>query len=359
MKAYVCRRYGTAEAIESAEIADPVLEPNEVLVRIAATTVSAGDWRLRTLDLPRGFGPIGRLIFGFSGPRQPILGSEFAGTVAAVGATVTRFKIGDEVFGFRDTAMGCHAEFVTMPEDGAIAPKPAALTMEKAAALSFGGTTALGFLTRAEVRAGDKVLINGAAGCVGSAIVQIAKHLGARVTAVTSTANLDLVRGIGADDAIDYRREDFTQRPATYDIIIDTVGNLTYAGCKHALAPGGRLALIAADLPAMLSAPLMAKLGGHRAIVGPTSGSAEDIRLLADLAASGAFDPVIDSTFAFVDIRDAHRRVESRRKRGSVVVTIPKSYLALMNTAALVIPGRAALLLRCREPGIHNHKFYR
>ncbi len=322
MKAFICSRYGAPDVLDCVEIAKPSPTVNEVLVRIYATTVTSADWRIRSLDLPRGFASIGRLIFGFSRPRQPILGSEFAGVVEAVGSSVTKFKPGDEVFGFRDAAMGCHAEYVTMQQDGAIAMKPTSHSFGQAAALSFGGTTALGFLRRARIKADETILINGASGSVGSAAVQIARHFGARVSAMTSSSNVELLREIGAHDVIDYTQENFAQRGMRWDVIMDTVGTLTYRHCKSALAPKGRVALVAADLPTMVGAPLAARANGHRVLVGPTFGSAENIRYLASLAESGSYRPVIDSTYAFADLREAHRRVDSRRKRGAVVVTL-------------------------------------
>ncbi|MFS8067534.1 MAG: NAD(P)-dependent alcohol dehydrogenase, partial [Byssovorax sp.] len=211
MKAIVYHRYGQPDVVALAEVPKPTLGDREVLIRIHASTVTTADWRARSLSLPPGFGLMGRLVFGIFGPRKPILGTELAGEVEAVGKAVTRFKAGDQVFAFAGASYGCHAEYRTMAEDGLIARKPANLSFEEAAALSFGGTTALNFLRdKGGIKPGDRVLIVGASGGVGTAAVQIAKHLGAEVTGVCSTANLELVLSIGADRVIDYTSEDFT-----------------------------------------------------------------------------------------------------------------------------------------------------
>ncbi|HVL49529.1 MAG TPA: NAD(P)-dependent alcohol dehydrogenase [Candidatus Thermoplasmatota archaeon] len=224
MQAYLCRRYGGVDAIDLAEVPDPVPAEHEVLVRIHATTVTAGDWRVRTLEVPQGLGLVARLAIGFSRPRQPILGTELAGIVEAVGAHVTRFRPGDAVFAFPGEAMGAHAELRAIAEDGPIAPKPANLSMEDAAALPFGGATALDFLRKVELRPRERILVVGASGNVGTALVQLAKRAGAHITAVASGANEDLVRSLGADRFVDYTREPYLDGRETYDVIADTAG---------------------------------------------------------------------------------------------------------------------------------------
>lgn len=198
MKAYVCRRYGGPEVVELVDVPKPVPKDNEVLVKIHATTVTSGDWRVRTLTMPRGFAPIARLALGITRPRQPILGTELAGVIETVGKEVTRFRPGDEVLGFPGGQMGCHAQYRVLAESGPIALKPSNLSFEQAASLCFGGSTALHFLRKAEIKAADKVLVIGASGGVGTAVVQLAKHFGAEVTGVTSRTNLDLVMSLGA-----------------------------------------------------------------------------------------------------------------------------------------------------------------
>lgn len=249
MKAMVYHRYGGPDVVALAEVPKPVLKDNEVLIRIRATTVTTGDWRARSLVMPRGFGLMAPLVFGLFRPRQPILGTELAGEIEAIGNAVTRFRVSDPVFAFTGGKYGCHAEYRTMPEDGLIVLKPANLSFDEAAALSFGGTTALPFLRdRAGIKSGDSVLVVGASGAVGSAAVQIAKHFGAEVTGVCSTVNLDLVRSIGADRAINYTQEDAAMNGETYDIIFDTTGTMPYVRCGAMLKPGGVLWLFSARL---------------------------------------------------------------------------------------------------------------
>lgn len=323
MKAAVYRTYGPPEVVHIEDVPKPEVKDNEVLIHVRATTVSTGDWRLRSLDLPKGFGPFGRLAIGLTGPRKPILGSELAGVVEATGKTVTRFKVGDEVFAFPGSKMGGHAEYRAMPEDGNVALKPANLSFGEAAALSFGGSTALDFFRRGKLASGETVLVNGASGAVGSACVQIAKHLGARVTGVTSAANADLVRSIGADRVVDYRTQDFTATGDKYDIIVDTVGNAPYGRSRNALKEDGRLLAVLNSFGELVSAPWINMRSRQRVVVGPAAERAEDMAVLAELAAAGRYKPVIDAVIPFDQIVEAHRRVESGRKRGSVVVSMP------------------------------------
>ncbi len=250
------------------------------------------------------------------------MGTELAGEIEAVGRDVTRFKVGDRVLAFSGARLGCHAEYRTMREDGALALKPDNLSYEEAAALCFGGTAALDFLRRGRVGEGDKVLINGASGCVGTAAVQLARYLGAEVTGVCSTANLELVRSLGADQVIDYTREDFTERGEKYDVIMDTAGTAPWSRSKVALAPKGRLLAVLGSLPELLQVPWVSLTSDKRVIAGPAAERPEDVRFLAELAAAGKFRPVIDRRYRFEQIAEAHRHVDTGRKRGSVVVTL-------------------------------------
>jgi NADPH:quinone reductase-like Zn-dependent oxidoreductase len=322
MKAIVCARYGSPDVLRVEDIAKPVPGRREVLIKVHATTVTSADWRIRSLSMPAGFGLISRLVLGFRRPRQPIFGTELAGEIEAVGREVTRFKVGDRVLAFSGARLGCHAEYRTMRENGALALKPENLSYEEAAALCFGGTTALDFLRRGRVGEGDKVLINGASGCVGTAAVQLARYLGARVTGVCSTANLELVRSLGADQVIDYTREDFTERGEKYDVIMDTAGTAPWPRSEAALAPKGRLLAVLGSLPELLQVPWVSLTSDKRVIAGPASERPEDVRLLAELAAAGKFRPVIDRRYRFEQIAEAHRHVDTGRKRGSVVVTL-------------------------------------
>ncbi len=323
MKAIVYERYGSPDVLVMKEVPTPAPKDDEILIRVRATTVTSGDWRARSLELPRGFGFMGRFVFGLSKPRQPILGTELAGDVEAVGRDVRHFKVGDAVFAFSGMGMGCHAEYRCMPGAGSVALKPANLTYEEAAGLSFGGTTVIDFFRRAKIAKGDRVLVNGASGGVGTAAVQLAKHFGAEVTGVCSSANLALVASIGADKVIDYTKADFTQSGETYDLIVDTVGTAPFSRSKGALRDGGRLLRVLGTLGDLLQAPWAAMTTRKRLIAGPAKVRAEDLRLLATLAASGAFKPVIDRCYPFEAFAEAHRHVDTGRKKGNVVLTVP------------------------------------
>lgn len=321
MRAHLCRRYGGPDVVELAEIPRPVPKDDEVLIRIRATSVSAADWRVRSLDMPPGFAPIARLALGLTRPRQPILGTELAGIIERVGARVTRWRAGDAVIGFPGVAMGCHAEYRAMAANGVLAPKPANLDFEQAASLCFGATTALHFLRKAAIKPGESLLVIGAAGSVGSALVQLGRHFGAAVTGVTSTAHVELVASLGAT-VIDRTRQDMLGGGATWDVIADTADTTSFARARAALNPGGRLLAIAGGMGAMVGSLLPPRAGGKRVIAGPAAERAEDVLTLADLALQGVLRPVIDSRYGFEDMRAAHARVETRRKAGSVVVTV-------------------------------------
>jgi NADPH:quinone reductase-like Zn-dependent oxidoreductase len=322
MKAIVYTAYGAPDVLRLTEVEKPAPKDNEVLIKVRATTVTAGDVRVRSLKVPTGFGLISRVIFGISRPKQPVLGTELAGEIVAVGRNVTEFKAGDQVFGMNGARMGCYAEYKAMPADGPLALKPANLSYEEAAALSFGGTTALHFLRKANIQRGDHVLINGASSGVGTAAVQLARYFGARVTGVCSTANRELVSSLGADRVIDYTSEDFTKSGETYDIIMDIVDTIPFSRAKHSLKPGGRLLLVTAALPAMLQAPLVSLAGGKKVIVGTAAERAEDLHFLAELAQNGTFKPVIDRCYPLEQIVEAHRYVDTGRKKGNVVITL-------------------------------------
>jgi len=324
MRAHLCRRYGGPDVIELAEIPRPVPKDDEVLIRIRATTVSAGDWRVRSLVMPPGFAPIARLALGLTRPRQPILGTELAGVVERVGARVTRWREGDAVIGLPGGAMGCHAEYRAMAETGALAPKPADLGFEEAASLCFGGHTALHFLRKAAIKPGESLLVIGAAGSVGGALVQLGRHFGAVVSGVTSTAHLERIASLGATTVIDRTCQGVLGTGATYDVIADTAGVTSFARAKAALNPGGRLLAIAGGMGDMVASLLPPRAGGKRVIAGPAGERAEDVRTLADLASQGVLRPMIDSRYRFEDMRAAHARVETRRKAGSVVVSVAR-----------------------------------
>lgn len=322
MKAAVYERYGPPEVLALKNVEKPTPKDNEVLIRIHATTVTSADWRMRSLELPFGFGLIAPLIVGISKPRQPVLGSELAGEIECVGKHVSAFKVGDRVCAFSDFSMGCHAEYKCMAADAAVALVPANLSYEEAAALCFGGTTALSFFNRAKLQRGESVLVNGASGAVGTAAVQLARHFGAQVTGVCSTGNLELVKSLGATRVIDYTKEDFTRNGESYDVIVDTAGTAPFWRSKGSLKQGGRLLLVLAGLPAILQIPWVSMTSSKKIIAGPATGNAADVRLLARLAEAGEFKPVIDKRYPFEQIVEAHRYVDTGRKKGNVVVTL-------------------------------------
>lgn len=316
MRAAVCERYGPPEVVRIQEVPTPVPADDEVLVKAAATTVNSGDSRLRALRVPRGLGLPVRLRMGITKLRQPILGFDMAGRVAAVGSAVTAFAPGDRVVASRDFGLGAHAELMKVGEKGIIARIPDGLSDEDAVALGFGGTTALGFLRQGKLAAGESILINGASGAVGVLAVQLAKHLGAEVTAVCSGAHADLVEDLGADHVVDYATSDFTANGQRYDVIMDNHGNAPYSRVGGSLKPGGRFLMVVGSLGQMLGAVR------HKAVLGGTAKfDADTYRELLDLAQAGVLRPVKDSVLPFEEIVEAHRRVDGGHKTGSLVLT--------------------------------------
>jgi NADPH:quinone reductase-like Zn-dependent oxidoreductase len=321
MRAAVVERYGPPEAVVVREVPKPVPGDDDILVRIHATTVNSGDARVRALRVPGGMGFLMRFALGFNGPKQPILGFECAGEVEAVGRKVTKFKPGDRVVASHGFKFGVHAEYATFVESDAIVHIPAGLSDEAAVAVLFGGATALVFLKDGGLKAGETLLINGASGAVGTMAVQIAKHMGAVVTGVCSSGNAELVRGLGADHVIAYDAEDFTRNGKTYDVIMDNHGNAPYARVKNSLKPGGRFLLVIFEtLWEMVSAKCTKQ-------VVESGDDADAVNLetyghLMDLAGRGVIRPVIDKVFPLDQIAEAHRLVDSGRKRGSVVITV-------------------------------------
>jgi NADPH:quinone reductase-like Zn-dependent oxidoreductase len=323
MKAAVCRRYGPPESLEIRDVPRPSPKDRELLIQVKATTVSSGDCRLRGANFPRGFGPLARLAFGWSGPRTPVLGTELSGVVEAVGRDVSRFKVGDHVIAFPGMRAGAHAEYCVMREDGAVVMKPANLSFSEAAALGFGGLTALYFLRdRARLQAGEKILIIGASGAVGVAALQLAKEWGAEVTAVSSGKNAELLLSLGVGQVIDYTQTDVTKSSARYDVILDTVGALDPAACAELLQKNGRLVLVNADLFQMLNSFWKPTKDGKKILTGVGSEKGVDLQFLTDLAARGHYKAVVDRAFPFSQIAEAHAYVDTGRKRGSVVVTV-------------------------------------
>lgn len=302
MRAIVCTRYGPPEVLQMAEVAKPSPRKNEVLVRIFATTVTASDGIVRRFDVPWRLRPMMGLALGFRKPRNPILGLVMAGKVESTGAGVTRFMADDPVFAFTEYRMRCYAEYICLKEDSLIAAKPVNVTYEEAAAVPYGGLLALCFLRKAGIQRGQKVLIYGASGANGTAAVQLARHFGAKVNGVCSTANLEMVKSLGAETVIDYTNEDFTTRPERYDLVFNAVGRRKVRlECKGALTSGGKHITVDDGL---------AKL------------QKEDLLLLKELVEAGEFKPVIDRSYPLEQMVEAHRYVDQGHKKGNVVISV-------------------------------------
>jgi NADPH:quinone reductase-like Zn-dependent oxidoreductase len=322
MNAVVCDRYGPPEVLRIDERPEPVAGETDIVVRVHATTVTTADSRVRALRMPSPtFGLIGRLALGLRGPRRRVLGTELSGTVASVGARVTRFRANDPVVAVLGARFGAHAELVRLTETAAIAPKPEGLSWEEAAATPFGAMTALYFLRDiARVREGQRLLVVGASGSVGLAAVQLARHLGAEVHGVCGARNTDLIRSLGASRVYDYATEDFAASDSRYDAVLDTLGVTTYAKCRRVLSPGGvflPVVLTFTEIRQMLSTAI---LGTTRVRSGITPERAADLEYVLELARSGAVRPIIDRCLPMSEIVAAHHRVDSGRKVGSVVV---------------------------------------
>lgn len=321
MKAAVYDRYGPADVLRVESIEKPEPKDGELLVEVHASAVTTADWRIRASAFPGYAWLPGRLMFGVFAPRNKVLGTDFAGKVAAVGTGVSDFGVGDEIFGF--SGKGGHAEFLTVSANGAVARKPAILDFGEAAAVPFGAMAALVFLRDfAKVQPGQKVLINGASGGVGVFAVQLAKHFGAQVTGVCSSGNKKLVKSLGARDVIDYTRQDFAQSGRQWDVVLDTVGKTSFSQCRTALTPEGRYVPLEFGFREFIQALATSASKGQRVLVGVSGDKKADLEFIASLLQSGKLKPVIDKRYPLRKIADAHRRVESRHKTGSVVITV-------------------------------------
>ncbi|MDZ5662868.1 NAD(P)-dependent alcohol dehydrogenase [Nocardioides sp. S-58] len=312
MKAAVVERYGQPEVVSVREVPDPAAGAGQVVVRVAATTVNSGDARIRGARFPRGFATPARLVLGVRGPRRQVLGVTLSGVVEQVGGRVTGLAVGDEVCGMTGAGMGAHAELVAVKADKLVR-KPAAVSHADAAAVLFGGSTALHFL-RDRVRPGTAVLVNGASGSVGAAAVQLAHRAGGRVTGVCGPTNGALVESLGAAAVIDYARTPLDTVAERYDVVLDTVGSISPAVGRSLLAPGGVLLLVVADLWSTLRAR-------GDVVAGVAPERAEDFTALLELVESGELRTVVDRTLPLADVVEAHRIVDSGRKVGNLVVT--------------------------------------
>jgi NADPH:quinone reductase-like Zn-dependent oxidoreductase len=317
MKAAVYSQYGPPEVLQVKEVEKPTPKDNEILLRVKATAVNSGDVRLRKAD------PFAvRFIFGLLRPKINILGSVFSGEVESVGKDVKHFKVGDLVFGHTDMSFGSYAEYKCLPENASLALKPANVSHGEAAVIPFGGVTALHFIKKAMIKPGQKILVVGASGAVGTAAVQIAKSLGAHVTGVCSTANIELVKSIGADKVIDYTQEDFTKNGETYDVIFDTVKTISVSKSIRSLNNNGIMILSAAGMSEMLQGLWISMTNSKKVFTGVISHKAADISFLKELIEAGKLKPVIDRTYSLEQIAEAHAYAEKGHKKGNIVINI-------------------------------------
>ena len=330
MKAIVYTEYGPPEVLHLEDVEKPAPKDDEVLIKIHATSVTTGDVNARGFTfVPPGFGPLPRIMFGIRAPKLSILGSDVSGVIEAVGKDVRSFKEGDQVFGMDGETLGAYAEYVCRPEAGTLVMKPINLTHEEAAAIPFGFSTALYFLReKADIQSEQKVLINGASGGVGTAAVQLAKYFGAEVTGVCSIRNLDLVKSLGADKVVDYTKDDFTQNGETYDIIFDTVvGKTSFSGTKNSLKENGIYLAVAGGLKEGVQMLWTSVFGSKKVVFGGGMASErkEYLQFIKELAEAGKIKPVIDKIYPLDQTAEAHRYVDSGRKKGNVVITVEQN----------------------------------
>jgi NADPH:quinone reductase-like Zn-dependent oxidoreductase len=330
MKAVVYTEYGTPDVLQIKEVEKPVPSDKEILVRVHAATVNIGDLWARNFkemtpsrfSMPLPLWLPSKMYFGFTKPRVHILGSEFAGEVQEAGKDVKRFKPGDQVFGYRGQSMGAYAEYLCIPEDGLVAIKPASMTYEEAAAVPYGALTALSLLQKANIQPGQKVLINGASGNIGSAAVQLAKYFGAEVTGVCSTPRLEFVKALGADQVIDYTRDDFTKNGETYDLIFDVLGKSSFSRCQSSLTPNGIYLLASFKSGQLFQMLRTSRTPGQKVICALSSENPKDLVFIRELVEAGRIKVILDRCYSLEQTAEAHRYVETGCKTGSVIITV-------------------------------------
>ena len=319
MKAIICTKYGSPDVLQLKEVEKPVPKDNEVLIRIHASTVTAGDIRLRSFTWAPWFWLPGRIMYGLRRPRKKIPGNELSGEIEDIGNDITQFKKGDQIFGITWTTSfgGANAEYICLPENE-VAIKPVNMTFEEAAAVPIGCLTALVLLRKGKIRSGQRILIYGASGSVGTFAVQLAKYFGAEVTGICSTTNIEMVKSLGADNVIDYTKEDFTKSSQTYDVIFDTVMKTSFSTCKSSLAPRG--VFITVDFPLLTA--LWTSIIGSRKLVFGIANKIEDLIFLKELIEAGKIKSVIDRCYPMEQTAEAHRYVDKGHKKGNVVITV-------------------------------------
>jgi len=330
MKAVICTKYGPPEVLQLTEVEKPTPKINEVLIKIHAATVFAGDCEIRKFKFPAWLWLLLRIGFGFRGPRQKILGQELSGEIESVGKDVKQFKKGDQVFASTGASLGAYAQYKCLPEGGMLAIKPTNMTYEQAATVPSGGLEALVLLRKANIQSGQKVLINGAGGSIGTVALQIAKTLEAEVTCVDSTKKLEMLRTIGADHVIDYTQEDFTKNSQTYDVIFDVVGKSSFSRSIKSLKKNGHYLLANPGLSHMVRGLWTSKTSSKKVISGITvTRKTDDLIFLKGLIEAGKIKSVIDRTYPLNQIVEAHRYVETGHKKGNVVITVEHNNITL------------------------------
>jgi NADPH:quinone reductase-like Zn-dependent oxidoreductase len=330
MKAIVYTEYGSPDVLHMGEVAKPIPKENDVLVKVHATTVSYGSLAARTFgkmpphefNMPFLFWFGARIAFGWNKPKNPILGIEFSGVIESIGAAVTTFKPGDAVFGYRGQGMGCFAEYVTMPADGLIAHKPDTISHAEAATIPYGALTALTLLRRLNIQPGQKVLIHGASGAIGSFMVQIAKSMGAEVTGTCGTGRMAYVRALGADRVIDYSREDFTRSSQQYDLIIDVLGRSTFNACKRVLTPKGIYFPVSFKFTQIRQMLWTSRFGSKKVVIGLSDEKPADMQTIKGMIEAGTLKGFVDRCFPLEQAVEAHRYYESGQRSGNVILTV-------------------------------------